>query len=94
LASIVFKTLSGEAEEAMKERSAKEMVMENIDELVDAEDAMLIITHKDGSISWHETRNRISMNLGLVSYVKVCLEEEVRQTSEIDEQPMPKEVLH
>lgn len=77
----------------MKERSAKEMVMENIDELVDAEDAMLIITHKDGVISWHKTVDKISANLGMVSYVKVCLEEEIRQSSEIGRSPKPKEVL-
>jgi hypothetical protein len=78
----------------MKERSAKEMIADTLDELKDAEDAMLIIAHSDGSISWHETRDRISTNLGLVSYVKVCLEEEVRRTSAIDEGPSPKELVN
>ena len=55
---------------------------------------MLIIAHSDGSISWHECRDRISANLGLVSYVKVCLEEEVRRTSAIDEGPTPKELVN
>jgi len=74
----------------MKERSAKEMIADTLDELKDAEDAILIISHSDGSISWHGTRDRLSTSLGLVSYVKVCLEDEIRMTSEIGKTPAPR----
>ena len=78
----------------MKERSAKEMIADTLDELKDAEDAMLIISHRAGSISWHQTRDRLSIALGLVDYVKVCIEENIRHSSAIDEEPMPKELVN
>ena len=78
----------------MKERSAKQMVADTLDELKDAEYAMLIISHGDGSISWHQTRDRLSIALGLVDYVKVCIEENIRHSSAIDEGPMPKELVN
>ena len=78
----------------MKERSAKEMIADTLDELKDAEDAMLIISHSDGSISWHQTRDRLSIALGLVDYVKVCIEENIRHSSAIEEGPIPKELVN
>ncbi len=78
----------------MKERSAKEMIADTLDELKDAEDAMLIISHSDGSISWHRTRDRLSTSLGLVSYVKVCVEENIRHSKAMDDLPMPKELVN
>jgi deoxyxylulose-5-phosphate synthase len=78
----------------MAERSAKEMVIGCLDELKNAEEAMLIIVHNDGTISWHETTGKITSNLGLVSYVKVCLEDEIRMTSEIGKSPAPKELIN
>jgi hypothetical protein len=78
----------------MKERSAKEMIADTLDELKDAEDAMLIISHSDGSISWHQTRDRLSIALGLVDYVKVCIEENIRHSSAIEEPLMPKELVN
>jgi hypothetical protein len=83
LASIVFKTLSGEAEEAMEERSAKQMIMANLDVLDDATEAVLIVAHSDGSISNHHTTDVLHVQLGLVRTTELQLEEKVRNAERI-----------
>lgn len=77
----------------MKQRTAKQMMMESLDQLDDATEAMLIIAHKDGTISWHNTVDTLHTNLGLVNYVETLIRRAIVDVRDLQFEDMP-ETLH
>lgn len=64
-------------------RTAKQMVMANLDMLDDATEAILIIAHGDGTLSNHSTTDSLHVQVGLVRSIELRLEESVRRADAI-----------
>lgn len=75
-------------------RTATKLVMDTMHELADAEEAMLIVVHASGDISWHTTTDRLHANAGIVRYVEIQLDEKIRRADDVTDEPLPAETTH
>jgi hypothetical protein len=67
----------------MQHRSGKKMIIDTMSELEDAKDALLIIQHSDGTIGWHSMTDLLSSKLGLLRYVEICIDQNIRESPDV-----------
>ena len=63
-------------------RTPSETLMSSLEEMETAEQCLIIVVHNDGEISWHSSTDRYHIKLGMVDFVKSCLEDNIRNMKE------------